>query len=1031
MTSFFVSTRRVLLCFSLFALHTAFVSAAETNAGLPPVITEPAVKPGHVGLLFTHPEGPRLVNRPIESFNTPVKDAPTTHGLIEAVVNALVDGPTEEEQTEAVYGFLPAGTVLGNLEMPDNHTVKIYLDLPESFTSSPQFDHMFVHEVGEHFIDSLLPFDIAQFYFYTLDRQTGEYRPMRDFLPSPDFDKADKQAAAALTASDTSGTVSSENTIRNMPTQNGFVAGALSGKSVVLNQSHGWLDDNNPNRWRVQRTRTWETLEDYCSAMFMNQYVVPMLQNAGARVRPVREIDTQTNMVVVDNAMAAPLYSETGSGWFNSSLNGYVHKTVFSGLQDNPFGNASSTRLIRGVTSGAPTAWATYKPTIPASGYYNVYISYAAGSDRTSNAHWQVHHSGGVTDFRINQKNSGATWVLLGNFYFEQGAPAGQAQVLALNDSGDTDYLNVDAVRFGGGMGSVARRNNGVSGRPRWQEEANNYMQYTGMLASSLMSGDDTVTYDDEQLGWSNRPQYARWEQTRDGLGDNLVYVGWHTNASGWNCTGGVENGGAGRGTSIHRDVDADSTAGTINLTSLCYNSFLDSIKLAYNGTWPLRSTPIVASNSYGECNQASLGTVSGFFFEGLFHDNATDAAWYKNPRFRYAAARGIVQGVIKYYGGTVFPPEPVDNFRIRNTGGGNVQLNWVAGPVRTGSAAYGSAATKFRVYKSLNGYGFDNGVDTADATPQYTTTLPAGQTTYFRIAAVNTAGISVQSPTLAVRVAQNGAPTVSIVNGYLRNDQFVAPVISSSGIGGCAAPTNAYRTFEPRKFQSFDYTVQHANAIAAKGDYGIDSCTRDAIKGGNVSLGDYPMVFWISGQEGEADVADGVDDTSLFASERSALSVYLQNGGNLFISGSEILWDLGRTEATADEKTFVANYLKVNFVNDDSTVYNTTPAGGGIFAGLGTITYDNGTGSAYDVRFPDVVSPTGGGISCLSYSGGTGGSAAVQYAGTFGGGTLVGKVVYMGFGFETITTVANRNGVMGRVIDFFNSSEVDNWKAF
>src|SRR5690606_9690455 len=198
---------------------------------------------------------------------------------------------------------------------------------------------------------------------------------------------------------------------------------------------------------------------------------------------------------------------------------------------------------------------------------------------------------------------------------------------------------------------------------------------------------------------------------------------------------------------------------------------------------------------------QDHLGSVSGFFFEGLFHDNVTDAAWYKNPRFRYAAARGIVQGVIKYYGGTVFPPEPVRNFRIQNIGGNNVRLDWIAGPVRNNNA-YGSPATRYRIFKSTNGYGFDNGTDTANATQQYTTAITPGQTAFVRVAAVNAVGISVPSETLADVVPVSGEPTVTIVNGYLRNDDGISPPIKENGIGGCSTPSQFYRSFEPRKFQ-------------------------------------------------------------------------------------------------------------------------------------------------------------------------------------------------------------------------------------
>src|SRR5690606_11968034 len=117
----------------------------------------------------------------------------------------------------------------------------------------------------------------------------------------------------------------------------------------------------------------------YGSAMFMNHYVIPLLQNAGARIRPVREPDSQTNMVIVDNADGSPGYVENDPGCASSTADGFIKKSVYTGTSDNPFGQPSGTRYVFGV-SGAPTATATYLPQVPADGYYNVYISYSQGS---------------------------------------------------------------------------------------------------------------------------------------------------------------------------------------------------------------------------------------------------------------------------------------------------------------------------------------------------------------------------------------------------------------------------------------------------------------------------------------------------------------------------------------------------------------------------------------------------------------------------------------------------------------------------
>lgn len=1016
-------------------MTSAGVFAAESTADHSQVIElQRPASSNEVQLLFQRDGHPEPVTRSVSALSgMETRDAGDVSTVTQAraMAEALTAGPTSAERAAGFEAFLPEGSTLANVEIDPSGTVKLYLDLPVDFMTSATYTPRFVELAGHHYIDTLRTTGLREFYFYVKDPVTGDYREIRDFLPeSEDPGPAPRVEPQAEPGSPVVSERSEMDT-KSLPTGNGFVNGALSGKRVVLNQSHGWLDDNSPNRWRVQRTNTWEVLEDYGSPMFMNMYVIPLLQNAGAWVRPVREPDNQTNMVVVDNAMGSPRYTESGSGIFNSSLAAYVDRATYTGLNNdaagNPFANPTSSRLIP-ITTGNATASATFAPTIPASGYYNVYITYAAGSDRSTKSHFQVKHSGGVTDFRIDQTRTGGTWVLLGNFYFEKNAPASEASVVALNDHADNSYVNVDAVRFGGGMGNVARRTHGVSGRPRWQEEANNYMQYSGMMSSSLMYNDATSTYDDEQLGWSNRPQYANWEQTRDGLGNNLIYIGWHTNASSYSCSGGVETSGGGRGTSTYRDVAADATANTENLTQKVHDALIASIRATYNSSWQDRG--IIGSNNYGENSQGNLGNVAGFFFEGLFHDNQLDAGAYKDGKFRYAAARGIVNGIIQYYGGSVFPPEPVTNFRVKNIGSNKIRLEWNRGAVGNTSNRIGSAASNFRVYTSSNGYGFDNGVNAGNVT-SYEMTVTPGQLLFLRVAATNSAGVSIPSETMAARVASGGAPTGLIVNGYHRNDQYAATLAYSSGIGGCgSSKSNRYREMDPRQYQALNYTIQHAKAIAAQGGYGIDSCSNDAINAAQYSLLDYGMVFWISGQQAEADTTDNVDDTVFRFAERVHLANYLQAGGRLMVSGSEIAWDYGRSGVPAANSSFLHNYLKANYSQDNANTY-TVNGNAGIFAGLGAMTIDNGTGTSYDVRFPDVIAPIGGATACMSYTGGTGGTAAIQYAGTFGAGTQPGKLVYMGIGFETIKNEADRNDVMDRVIDFFIPAGVSGWGIY
>ncbi|MFN7140031.1 MAG: InlB B-repeat-containing protein [Limisphaerales bacterium] len=55
-------------------------------------------------------------------------------------------------------------------------------------------------------------------------------------------------------------------------------------------------------------------------------------------------------------------------------------------------------------------ATATYRPHIPKTGKYDVYIRYAQGSNRSTKVPWTVSHKGGVVNAIVNQQTKGGEW---------------------------------------------------------------------------------------------------------------------------------------------------------------------------------------------------------------------------------------------------------------------------------------------------------------------------------------------------------------------------------------------------------------------------------------------------------------------------------------------------------------------------------------------------------------------------------------------------------------------------------------------
>ncbi|MDK2973348.1 MAG: hypothetical protein PWP23_3103 [Candidatus Sumerlaeota bacterium] len=937
---------------------------------------------------------------------------------VEALARAVVSRAGAKSAEGLALSSFPAGTRLDHLEYAQTDKagnaehVIFYVEFPESFHANGECTSYRLSQMGNEFIHALQEEGISGYFLRVHDPKSGEWLAPDEIAPleevstyTPEIDEATVAMAKEL----------GKNAFRELSADKrapfinpGQPQGSLSGRTVFLNQSHGWFDDyaGSLARWRVQRGNAFGTLEDFDSAEFLNIYVLPMLRNAGAKVMTVREPDLQTNMVIVDNSdTAAGLsngrYVETGS-WANSSLAGFVHKTgaSWNGVTINPFDQGSGqNRLSSGLTTGTPTATATWTANIPADGFYNVYASWTPFSGRAQDAQYLVHHSGGVSEVRVDQTIDGYTWFLLGNWYFEADAPENERQVVLTNNSNDTDAVNVsaDAVRWGGGMGDFARHANGVSGRPRWEEEAVINLQFYGMGLSGLhYTGDD-----DEEGGWADRPQYAKWEHSiKDGSVEDAVYIAWHTNAF---------NGEA-RGLSSFRHSSA--TAESENLQTIMHDKLYNAINTQWftGETWTVRSKNVT---NFGENNQNNLGTnLPGMLLEGLFHDNEEDSTAYNEPEFRLMLARAFTHGIIDYFNdrdGTSlpYPPETPVNFRVESLGNGQVQLSWSPGP---SGGFYGAAPTSYRVYRSKNGFGFDDGTVVSGTTTTLTGLPTAGQAEYFRVAAVNAGGQSFPTETLA---ASDGSGDVLIVNAFDRNQRSQIPTETITNAG------TDLRRHDPRNFQAFNYIIEHAEAIAPSG-LRISSTSNEPVANGTISLGDYALVVWIGGEE-------ATNDDAVSAAEQTRLSTYLNANGKLFISGAEIGWDLGRSGVSSGtDVAFYNNALRTAYVADDAGTYNVTGTAGGPFASVGTFSFAPTSGARYDAEYPDVIATSGGSQVALTYSGGSGGTAGVSYSGTS-------KVISLGFPFETIATAANRRTVMEAALAFFDvaSPASVNWEVY
>jgi len=859
-------------------------------------------------------------------------------------------------------GILPFGTELDRVTV-EQGIVAVYLRMPDGFLV-----HLHEHECEDiirQAVDVLRQVDgVSGFAVYAapFDAADGQYRPLPAYLPEPPPQIEKPEPAPTDTRAG------------GLPTYNpGQPAGALSGKTIFLSPGHGWYYSTTLGRWATQRGNNYGTIEDMSNGEAVLNHLTRYFHNAGANVWPCRERDFNTHMVVIDNTSGAPAYSTSGS-WLTGTSPG------------TPYG----ANFQYSAVAAAETAVATYAPDIPADGHYAVYVWTPSSSNRAIDATVRVRHTGGTTTHVINMQRDGNTWRFLGMYHFAAGRnPATGAVEISNLGSDPSKYVIADAVRFGGGMGDYPDGGS-VSGKPRWEESG----AYFPILMGQRTTPGSTV---------SAMPQYADWESES---WEDSVYISWHTNAST----------GSGHGTSVwvygpngppSPFEQFSGIAGSDSLAIRVRDEIRDDLRVAWNDpAWP---APLYSA-WFGELNPSNNNEMPGILIEVAYHDNPLDVESILDPQFRDIVARAIYQGTVKWWaneadGPSSTPiadatllPEPPTHLAVRNLGNGDVRVSWHAPPFNSGNGLLGDPATGYLVQRSTNGEGYDDGIATT-ATSLDVSGLTPGLVYYFRVIATNSGGQSFPSETGGVRLSPGLTAEVLVVNGFDRLDR--AAMLAEDD------PYDTDPVYRERlgRMNSFSYVRTFGASLSTLG-IDFDYCANEAVRDGDVNLGGYAAVIWACGEESSA-------GATFDSAEQARVTTYLNGGGQLFVSGSEIAWEL---DLGGLGSTFYRNHLKAAYAANDAGTYNVTPLASSIFDGIAAFTFDNG-GEIYDVDSPDVITSFGGSTAALAYSGG--GAAAVVYSGAF-------KVVTFGFPFEAITSPARRTEILHAILDSFDLNPVD-----
>lgn len=558
-------------------------------------------------------------------------------------------------------------------------------------------------------------------------------------------------------------------------------AGALAGRRIAISPGHGYYWHSTLG-WTTQRGLIDGLIEDIHTAEICNRFLIPMLENLGATVVHCREHGEIDLEAFGDDDQGAPVYSETGA-WSTSLSSGWNGGTYrFAG------------------TAPAVSATATWTLPVARAGLYPVYALFRASGNRSTDARYTIHHAGGTAEVRVDQTVDDRTWVWLGDHWFAAGnggGTAGGARIVLDNQSAAPGAVVIaDAVRIGGGRGSVAR-GGATSNQARWRECSRYQAQFAGAPAAVWdpvaggQDNDDDVTC---------RPRFSEW-RTAD------AFVSLHTNAGGGAGTSSfVYNGGA--------------TAGSTALQAAIHGQLIADLRAGWSAGWPDRGQ--LAAN-FGEVRL--LASMPGVLLELAFHDTpgSADVEALHHPRFRYLSARAIARGILRHFAPSApFPPEPPAALRVAQDGARGLSVAWDPVPDATG----------YVVEASADGKGFAPAATVA-ASAWSTGPLEPGTVRSFRVRAENASGCSMPTEVLTAGTDHLGAAQVLLVQGF---DRFGRTV---------KWPENTR-----------DYLRLHGEALRRGAGFslGFDAASNEAVALGRLALRAYRAVVWALGEESTAD---------------------------------------------------------------------------------------------------------------------------------------------------------------------------------
>lgn len=855
------------------------------------------------------------------------------------------------------------------------------------------------------------------------------------------------------------------------------ISNGMQNRHIALWHSHGYYYAQQGQRWEWQRAPLFQTVEDMYTMGYVLPFLVPMLENAGANVLMPRERDCQANEVIVDNdCMFGGYYETSGSNvWKNGDSVGFANPKEFYVHGENPF--RMGTYRVAGVLSLADVkgkaakeaSVAKWIPDVPQTREYAVYVSYKTLPNSTDAAYYTVKYKGGEREFKVNQTMGGGTWIYLGTFLFDKGSKEQGVYLTNLNKGlkagKNAKVVTADAVKFGGGMGNIARRpadmqiEEQTSGYARFIEGSRYWLQWAGFADTVYSYTNNTNDYTDDYVS------RGRWVNTISGGSKvNPEYKGlnipvdlsfaFHTDAGSFPDDSIV--GTLMIYTKYSNGSDKYPTGDSRMLAreygDIMQTQIVDDVRSIFEPDWSRRG---LWDRSYAEARTPNVPAV---LLEFLSHQNFADMKYGLDPYFRFVVSRAIYKGMLKFLSHKegipyIVQPLPVKDFAAvieeNAQGTARVRLTWNQTKDTLEPTA---VAKKYVVYTREGDNGFDNGIVVDE--PVALINVDANKIYSFKVVAINEGGASFPSEILSVGVANGNFAknkTVLVVNGFNRvsapatfqsKDSTIAgfynrkdygvPYVSdisfvgeqyefrrampwmdndASGFGSC------YSNYKDKVIagNTFDYTSVHGKAFMKQG-YSFVSVSAGAVMNSNVDLRKYPIVDFIMGkQAGTRDSHDAVRFEVFPVALQSAISEYCKAGGNVLISGTNVatdLWD--GYNVTEEGKKFAKEILKYRWMTDYASADGVVVSVANPFGIAGKYSFSTELNDKiYIVESPDALVPASNDSFTIFRYKDNNVSAGVAYGGDY-------KAVTLGFPIETLESDEQVEMIIKEISEFF-----------